>query len=198
MRLLVVHAHPVEESFNKALFRAFAGEAAGAGHEVRRLDLYAEGFNPVMGRDERLAYNDAHINEPRARGHIDHIRWCEGLVFVYPTWWFGLPAMLKGWLDRVWVPHVAFGLPTPETPRLEPRMQHIRLLGGISTYGATWLVTRWVGDPGRRTIMRGMKPLCRPRCRTFWHALHRMDTLDRASRERFLARVAARARRLPG
>ena len=40
------------------------------------------------------------------------IKWCEMLVFVYPTWWYGLPAMLKGWLDRVWVPHVAFIMPT--------------------------------------------------------------------------------------
>ncbi|NBB69749.1 MAG: hypothetical protein GVY33_05410, partial [Alphaproteobacteria bacterium] len=78
-----------------------------------------------------------------------------------------------------------------------PRLTHVQVLGGISTYGAPWWFTRWVGDPGRRILMRGIKPLMHPRCRTFWCALHRMDSVSAAGREVFKARVRRRLERLP-
>ena len=87
-------------------------------------------------------------------------------MFVYPTWWYSMPAMLKGWIDRVWVPHATFELPKGLAP-IKGRLHNIRLIGGFSTYGSPWWWTRFViGDPGRRIIMRGVRPLCHPRCRT--------------------------------
>jgi putative NADPH-quinone reductase len=76
-------------------------------------------------------------------------------------------------------------------------MTQIRLLGGISTYGAPWWLTRWVGDPGRRVIMRGLRAICAWRCRTFWLAHYRMDTSTPESRAAFLAKVRARLASLP-
>jgi putative NADPH-quinone reductase len=104
--------------------------------------------------------------------------------------------MLKGWIDRVWVPHETFTLPEGNEP-IRGLMTNIRLLGGISTYGAPWLWTRWVGDPGRRVIMRGIRAICAPRCRTFWLALHRMDNLAPEQRAAFVERVRGRLRSLP-
>ena len=107
---------------------------------------------------------------------LEHLRWAEGLVFVYPTWWYSLPAMLKGWIDRVWVPFATFELPQGLTP-VQGRMQNIRLIGAFSTYGSPWWWVRLMsGDPGRRIIMRGLRPLCHRRCRTFWLAHYRMDS----------------------
>ncbi|WP_227651267.1 NAD(P)H-dependent oxidoreductase, partial [Klebsiella pneumoniae] len=65
---------------------------------MRVLDLHAEGFDPVMSVEERRAYHTPGINEQPVAGHLQALRWCEALLFVYPTWWYGLPAMLKGWL----------------------------------------------------------------------------------------------------
>ncbi|MEO1092757.1 MAG: NAD(P)H-dependent oxidoreductase [Pseudomonadota bacterium] len=196
MRCLVVHAHPVEESFNKALYRLTLETLAGAGHDVRGVDLYAEGFEPALSADGRRSYHEHGTIDASVAAQLRHLAWCNGLIFVYPTWWYGQPAMLKGWLDRVWLPHVCFEMPEGSQP-IRSLMQHLRLVGGISTYGAPWWYTRRVGDPGRRIIMRGLKDLAHPRCRSFWCALHLMDQISAAQREAFAERVRRRLLRLP-
>lgn len=188
MRALVVYAHPVPESFVAAVRDATLDALRRSGHEVRLLDLYAEGFDPVMGPEERRRYHDPVVNEQPVAEHLALIQWCEILVLVYPTWWFGLPAILKGWLDRVWVPHATFIIPTAEHGPL-PAMTHIRKLAAVTTCGATWLVSKWVGEPGRRTVMRGIRSLCHPRCRTTYIATYKMDSSTPDSRARYLAKV---------
>lgn len=193
MRILVVFAHPVEESFGRAIFRRLVASLEAAGHEVRPLDLYAEGFDPVLSADERRDYHAPGRNERRVAAEIERLRWAEGLIFVYPTWWYSLPAMLKGWIDRVWVPFVTFDLPSGRRP-VRGKMDNLRLLGGISTYGSPWWWVRLViGDPGRRIVMRGIRPLCHRRCRTFWLGHYRMDSSTPESRAAFLEQVARRA-----
>jgi len=196
MRLLVVHAHPVAESYNRALFELTLATLAARGHEVEGLDLYAEGFEPALDADGRRHYEAHGANARPVAAQLRRLARCQGLIFVYPTWWYAQPAILKGWLDRVLLPHVCFRMPEPGRP-IGPRLTHVQVLGGISTYGAPWWFTRWVGDPGRRILMRGIKPLMHPRCRTFWCALHRMDSVSAAGREAFKARVRRRLERLP-
>ncbi|WP_210530124.1 NAD(P)H-dependent oxidoreductase [Rubellimicrobium arenae] len=196
MRLLVVHAHPVPESFGTALFRTVVEAAEAAGHEVRALDLCAEGFDPVMGAEERRGYNEgAPPRDPVLLRHIRHLRWAEGIVFVYPTWWYGQPAILKGWLDRVWRTGVAFQL----GPKgLEPALTRIRVMGVVTTLGSSrWLWSLVMGAPGRKILLRGLLGCTGLRTRTFWLALHDMDSSTTAQRDRFLARVRARIARLP-
>jgi putative NADPH-quinone reductase len=196
MRFLVVHAHPVRESFNRALFELTCATLAARGHAVEGLDLYGEGFEPVLDAAGRRHYHDHGANARPVAGELARLARCNGLIFVYPTWWYAQPAMLKGWLERVLVPHVCFTMPNEQRP-IGPLLQHIQVLGGVSTYGAPWWFTRWVGDPGRRILMRGIKPLLHPRCRTFWCALHKMDSVSAPERAAFKARVERTLARLP-
>ena len=196
MRVLTVLSHPVPESFVAAVHARLVEALNAAGHEVRTLDLYAEGFDPVMRADERRGYMSVGANAAGVAEHLAHLRWAEGLVLVYPTWWYSLPAMLKGWLDRVFVPGETFTLRKGLNP-IEGRLTHIRLIGGISTYGSPAWWIRWVvRDPGRKVIMHGLKPLCAPGCRTFWLGLHRMDTVSEARRRAFLDEVGRLAARI--
>lgn len=196
MRILVVFAHPLPESFGAAIYRRLVETLERRGHEVRGLDLYALGFDPVMSAQERQGYHTAGLNEVSVADQLGHIRWAEGLIFVYPTWWYSLPAMLKGWIDRVWVPFATFDLPSGMKP-IRGKMRNIRLVGGISTYGSPrWWIRFVVGDPGRRVVMRGVRPLCHPRCHTFWLGHYRMDSSTPESRSAFLARVERLAARL--
>lgn len=195
MRILVVYAHPVDTSFGASIHQLVIEKLGRLGYEVRDLDLYAEGFDPVLSRAERLGYEVDGEHRQAIDAHLAAIRWAEGIVFVYPTWWYGLPAVLKGWLDRVWLPGVTFELPSDKGP-IKPLMQHVTLLGGISTYGATWWWTRWVGDPGRRTIMRGIRALCGKGCKTFWLAHYEIDRSTTATRAAFLQKVDRRLDRL--
>src|ERR1700741_5009215 len=110
MKVLVVFFHPVAESFSPALPERFVGDLGRAGHEVTVKDLSAEGFQPVLSADERRAYEDEGADRQAIAGEIAALKAARGLLLIYPTWWYGLPAMLKGWFDRVWAPGVAFGL----------------------------------------------------------------------------------------
>ncbi|GAB4182490.1 MAG: NAD(P)H-dependent oxidoreductase [Thalassobaculales bacterium] len=195
MKVLVVYCHPLADSFTAAVHRTALAALAEAGHEVRDLDLYAIGFDPVLSAEGRASYHTAGANEAGIGEHLAHLRWCEALVFIYPTWWYGLPAMLKGWLDRVWVPHATFSM--PDGNRAIGRvLTNIRTIAGLTSYGAPWWWTQIVGDPGRRTLLRGVRAICHPRCRTLWLAHYRMDSSTPDSRRHHLGRVAVAMRRL--
>jgi putative NADPH-quinone reductase len=166
-----------------------AAALKAAGHEVEVRDLYAEGFAPALSAEERGSYYDEAVNLHGIESHAAALQRAEALLMVYPTWWFGPPAMLKGWLDRVWVPGVAFRLGGPTA--LRPLLTNIRRIGVVTTYGSPrWLL--WlVGWPDWRMVVRGLRPLCARRCRLDWLALTRMDTCTASQRERFLAKVGA-------
>lgn len=198
MRALVVYCHPRPESFNAAIRDLVCEKLAQAGAELRLLDLYAEGFNPVMGREELGQHFDESVNQQGLEAHVDHLRWCDTLLFVYPTWWYGLPAMLKGWLDRAFLPGVAFLMPDGVNDDLRPNLHHITRLGVFTTCGASWWLTRMIGAPGRRTLMRGVGLLLKPRCKKVFAAHYLMDSSTPESRAKHLARVAAKMDRLIG
>lgn len=191
MRVLVVYCHPVPESYCAALRDTALATLAAAGHETRLVDLYAEDFDPVMRCEERRVYNDGPPADPALAPHIAHLRWAEAILFVYPTWWYGLPAMLKGWLDRVWALEVVFAIPQRAGP-IKPLMTHIRRIGIVTTCGAPRWWSHIIGHPGRKTILRGIRALCGPRCRTLFMAHYLMDVSTSETRAAFLARVARR------
>lgn len=195
MNVLVVYCHPVPESYGAALRDAVLAGLREAGHATRLTDLYAEKFEAAMSAEERLGYHDAGINERPVAAHIDNVRWAEALVFVYPTWWYGLPAMLKGWMDRALVPHVAFVMPT-ETQGIRGNLRNIRRIAVVTTCGATWGLSKIMGEPGRKTLLRGLRSICHPFCRTSYMALYRMDTVSEAKRSAYLAKARDAMKRL--
>jgi NAD(P)H dehydrogenase (quinone) len=116
MRVFIVHAHPEPESFSGAMTRAATDALAAAGHEVEVSDLYAMSFNPVSDRRNFVTVHDPgyyrqQAEEAHAAAHdgfapdiqaeMDKLFWCDALILQFPLWWFGLPAILKGWVDRV-------------------------------------------------------------------------------------------------
>lgn len=189
MFVTVVVAHPAPESFSHAVAdRAVAGLRA-AGHDVEVLDLYGLGFRVAMSADEREAYHtDTPILDPIVAAHTEIVRRSQALVFVYPTWWSGLPAIMKGWLERVMVPGVAFRL-HERSGKVRPGLGHVRHLIGISTYGSPRGYVRVINDNGRRTITRALRMSCGWRVRTRWLGLYSVDTSTAIDREEFAAGV---------
>jgi NAD(P)H dehydrogenase (quinone) len=189
---LVVIAHPCRDSFcHVAASRAVDGLRA-AGHEVESIDLYAEGFRAAMSLDERLAYEtEDPILDPQVGAHAALLRDAEIIVFVYPTWWSGLPAILKGWLERVMVPGVGFTF-DEQSGKVRPGLGQVRRIVGISTYGSPRLAVALVNDNGRRILTRALRMSCGWRARTEWLALYGMDSVGHADRAAFLNRVEQR------
>ncbi|QPM92321.1 NAD(P)H-dependent oxidoreductase [Pseudooceanicola algae] len=198
MRALVVYCHPRADSFNAAIRDTVLGRLAAAGAEVRQIDLYGEGFDPVMSAAENAAYLDGTLGTEHLAQHVAGIDWCDTLIFVYPTWWYGMPALLKGWFDRALLPGSAFILPEEDGGDIKPGLTHITRLGVFTTCGASWWLTRLIGAPGRRTILRGVRLLCAPRCKTTFAAHYLMDSSTPDSRAKHLDRVHRKLDRFLG
>lgn len=191
MRVLVVYCHPVPESFCASLRDAAIDVLLARGDEVRLVDLYALNFDPVMGCAERRDYNERAPGDPELASHIANLNWAEAILFVYPTWWYGLPAMLKGWFDRVWATEVAFRLPAGRKG-IVSLMGHVKRIGVVTTCGAPFWWSVIIGQPGRKMILRGMRALCAWRTRTFYLAHYEMDSSTPQSRAAFLEKVRKR------
>ena len=116
MRTFIVHAHPEPKSFSGAMTRIATEALTAAGHEVVVSDLYAMRFDPVSDRRNFRTVHDPdyyrqQAEEAHAAQHdgfaadiqaeMEKLFWCDALILQFPLWWFGLPAMLKGWVDRV-------------------------------------------------------------------------------------------------
>jgi NAD(P)H dehydrogenase (quinone) len=199
MRALIVYCHPRSEgSFNAAVRDVVVARLAAAGAEVRISDLYARGFQPVLTPEDWTRYLDGPAIQDCVAGDVADIRWCDTLIFVYPTWWYGLPAILKGWLDRALLPDVAFLMPDGVNKTIRPGLQHIKRLGVFTTCGASWLLTTFIGAPGRRTLTQGVGLLCANGKRSVFAAHYLMDSSTPESRTRHLERVAAKMDRLIG
>jgi putative NADPH-quinone reductase len=182
MRALIVYCHPDPGSFNAAIRDRVLTRLCDAGAEVRLHDLYEQGFAPVLTQAELQGYLDIPANRAPVAVQVDDLKWCNTLIFIYPTWWYGLPAMLKGWLDRVLLPDVAFLLPEGAGNAIRPGLTHITALGVFTTCGASRWLTLLTGAPGRRTLLRGVRLLCAKRLQTAFAAHYLMDSSSPHSR----------------
>lgn len=103
-RVLIILGHPASDSFVGALATAYADAARLAGHEVRQIRLGELDFDPILHQ----GYQVIQALEPDLEKARDDIQWAQHLVFAYPIWWGSIPALLKGFLDRVFLPGFAF------------------------------------------------------------------------------------------
>ena len=157
-------------------------------------DLYADGFDPILTADERRTHKEPGIS-PELSGYAEDLQWAEALVLIYPTWWSGQPAMLKGWIDRVWGSGIAWELPEGAGV-VRPLLTSIRRLVIITTHGSSKLVNAFEGESGKRTITRSVRAMCSRRVRTTWCAFYRLDVAPESKRLAFLDRVEHQVARL--
>lgn len=101
MNILVIYAHPYNKSFNHAIKESIINAAETAQHNVVVRDLYALNFNPVLSASELVnSFKGGEVPED-VRIEQEHLAWAEAVVLVYPLWWAGMPAILRGYLDRI-------------------------------------------------------------------------------------------------
>ena len=187
MRVLLIFCHPVGDSYHAALHRVAREALERAGHEVDDCDLYAEAFDPVLSRAERVGYHDTATNRQPVQAYVERLLAAEALVLCFPVWIFGPPAMLKGFFDRVLLPGVSFHL--SDEGKVTPGLRHIKKLAAITSYGRSRLVALWMGDPPRKLVTRYLRHLVCPGAKVRYLAHYHMNVSTAASRARFLTRV---------
>jgi NAD(P)H dehydrogenase (quinone) len=189
MRVLVLFAHPVETSFGAAAHATAVQSLRKSGHTVDDCDLYAEGFDPVMSREDRIEYYDRGLNRRRVAPYVDRLLAAEALVFSFPVWNMGFPAILKGFVDKVFLPGVSFDI--GQDGDYVPRLLNVTRIGVVCTYGGTRLKTFLAGDPPRRFIERTLRYTCAPRTRVDYLGHYNMDHTRPERRTAFLGKIEA-------
>lgn len=104
MNILVVSGHPDTRSFHAAITQAYLAGLAETSHAVEVIDLATAEFDPVL----RFGYRERMPEDPFIARSQELLLWADHLVFIYPVWWSSMPSVLKGWVDRVFTPGVAY------------------------------------------------------------------------------------------
>ncbi|KAI1617057.1 flavodoxin-like protein [Exophiala viscosa] len=133
MHILVVIAHPNQQSFSHAIAQKVIDGAKDKGHTVKTLDLYQIGFNPILTKRDLEQFEGVKMPDDVLE-HQRLVEEAEGIFFIFPVWWYGMPAMMKGWLDRVWSAGWAYHWKhDPEGSLLDHRPCTILALTGASS-----------------------------------------------------------------
>lgn len=176
-RALVVCAHPSKESFCWAIRDCVKSTLEAGGAIVRSHDLYQDRFQPI------LSIEGWHEHYEPAPGvdELEHYRldlaWAEILILIFPSWWYSLPAILKGYFDRVFTPGFAFHI---HHGRIRPaRLNGIRRVVILATFGSPeWWNRIVIGSPMKKMLGRGLRPLMARFCRISFVATYALDKRD--------------------
>lgn len=189
MRVNVVYAHPLADSYQASLHRRLVQALKTRGDEVVDFDLYEMKFNPAMDAEERRSHFEVSRIPKDLQVYIDALRWAEACVFCFPTWWSGMPAMLKGYFDRVWRPGVAYELP-PDGSLIKPALLNIRRMGVVTTCGSPWWYTEvYMQNPGKKVLLRGLKTMCGRNVKHLYLTRYSVEAISNEQREIFARKV---------
>lgn len=186
MKVHVIYAHPLKDSLAARLHETVVESLKTAGHEVDDLDLYAEGFDPVLSAEDRSEYHDIAINRSRVQPYVERLMAADAVVLCHPVWNFGWPAIMKGYFDRVFLPDVSFKL---QDGKLSPGLTNIRKLATVTTYGSKRWRAMMLGDPPRRNATRFLRVVCHPRVKVEYHALYDINNMTQKRSAAFIEDV---------
>lgn len=189
MKCLVVVAHPIADSLCHSLAQSAIQVLTEAGHEVEVEDLYQSEFSPSITVRERQTYYVPPFDASSVQAQVERLLSAEALVLVFPTWWFGFPAILKGWFDRVWAPGIAYDHATDLGP-IKPRLHNLRRALAVTSLGSPWWVDRLLlRQPVKRVLETALLGTCAPACQFEMLSLYKAERLSTKEVEIFCARI---------
>lgn len=189
MHFLIVLAHPLAGSFASSVATTVKTALEKNGHSVDLLDLYGQDFDPCLSETERRGYFDVPYDASGVDDIVARLKAADGLILVFPQWWFNFPAILKGFFDRVFAPGIAFDH-EQAGGRIIPRLTNIKLFWALTTTGSPWWVVKlYMGDPVRRLLKRGIAAFCSNHVQFRMISLHDMDRVTAKQRMAHLAKI---------
>lgn len=190
MKCLVVIAHPLADSLCRSLATQAIASLEAGGHEVVIEDLYANDFVATLTVAERASYYAGVYQGAAVQGEIARLLAADAIVLCFPTWWFGFPAILKGWFDRVWAPGIAYDHASDLGP-IKPRLHNLKKMLAITTLGAAgWIDRLIMWCPVKRVLKIALLGACAPKCRFEMLSHYKSERLNAAQVTAFQARIA--------
>jgi NAD(P)H dehydrogenase (quinone) len=187
LQALVVYAHPLESSLIAAAHARVVETLRAGGHKVDDLDLYAERFDPVLSRTQMQNYVDVETNTLEVQPYVARLHAAEALALVFPVWFDGLPAIMQGYFQRVFLPGVAFRI--DEHGLFHPNLRNLRRMAAVCAHGDSRSDVVAKGDPTRRFVRDNIGALIDPNGRFEYLALYDMNFSAADRRAAFLKRV---------
>ena len=187
MRVLVVYAHPLNTSYLSAMHSRVVDALRASGHEVDDLDLYEEGFNPVLSPEQMRAYVEVTKNTREVRAYVERLRVADALVLVFPVWFDGLPAIMQGYFQRVFLPGVATVI--DENGLFHRNLANLKRLAAVCAYGENRADVAKKHDPTRRFVRGNIGALIDPGGSFEYLAIYGMDFSTERQRAVFLSRI---------
>lgn len=189
MKCLIVIAHPLEDSLCAHLAAKTVAHLKTMGHEIIVKDLYAEAFEPCLTAAERQSYYAGEFDAGALGADIEQLQAAEMLVLVFPTWWYGFPAILKGWFDRVWAPGYAYKH-AADNIAIVPNLTNLKHLNVVTTLGSPWWVDWLVmWRPINRILRHAIVGTCTKNCKLKTLSLYSSEALDDAKVARFVDKI---------
>ncbi|PCF93879.1 NAD(P)H-dependent oxidoreductase [Vreelandella nigrificans] len=189
MKCLVVVAHPLEDSLCHYLAAQTIEHLTSKGYQITLLDLYKNSFEPALTRQERKSYYQANFYDACLEKEIEQLKQAESLVLVFPTWWFGFPAILKGWFDRVWAPGHAYNHAS-DLGAIAPRLDNLKEVKVITTLGSPWWVDKFVlRQPVKRVLRIALLGACTKRCKFEMVSLYKSEDASASRVESFIRKI---------
>lgn len=150
-KILVLDGHPYEKSFSSGLAQIYFAAARCAGHEVKIVKLRNIKFDPIL----HFGYRKIQSLEEGLKKQQELLRWCEHLVVVTPVWWMNVPALLKGYFDRVFLPGFAYKYPRGNfAPQRLMKGRSVRVV--YTQGGPQWAIRFLLGDSFWKALSRGV------------------------------------------
>lgn len=189
MNCLLVTAHPLKEGLCDTLAKHITKKLMESGHEVVLEDLYATGFQAELTATERQSYYASSYDTKAIEAEVSRLLGAECLILVFPTWWFGFPAVLKGWFDRVWGPGVAYDHAHDLGP-ITARLSSLQRVLVVTTLGSPWWVDRLImWQPVRRIMKYALLGTCSSKSKLQFLSLYKSENLNEESVLRFKHKI---------
>lgn len=154
-RILVINGHPDPESFNAALAEAYTTDARNAGAEIQQLNLIDLDFQPIL----KYGYRKRTQLEPDLLKALDLIKAADHLVWVFPMWWYGIPSLMKGFIDRTFLPGITFEyVDGKAVPKKLLKGKTARII--ITADTPRWYDRIIMGKPALRQFKKGTLEFC--------------------------------------
>ncbi|MBS1175064.1 MAG: putative dehydrogenase [Burkholderiaceae bacterium] len=188
MHTLVILAHPYSKSYCHALYNKVVQQLEQAGHIVDCLHLDEENFDPIMRSADLAVYARSQSADPAVPLYQARIDAAQQLVFIFPIWWEIMPALLKGFIDKVFTNGWAY---EPSKHGVKGLLTHIQRAVVVTTMNTPKWAYRWLyGNAVQRALVRGTLRKCGVR-NVKWVALSPISYVKNAQRQKWLNRVGA-------
>lgn len=189
MKCLMVVSHPIKESLCHYLAKHTIEHLQSKDYEITLLDLYENSFSPALTQQERLSYYQSDFDDTLLAEEIAQLKQAESLVLVFPTWWFGFPAILKGWFDRVWAPGHAYNHAS-DLGAITPCLDNLQEVKVITTLGSPWWVDKFVlWQPVKRVLKVALLGACAKRCKFEMLSFYKSENASQARVDAFVRKI---------